>query len=171
MKRKEMGYILSWREYEKSHWNMHLEGGFRSKQEIERPAEIGPEARTYRPSLSPSTPKVYLKHYYSKGEASRNMVSVPEGVLEANSGCGWETKRLLYTEKTFVKFGSPWCWLASLISKTNKPKLINLKTRTTNLNKPFFPLSNGRQKRDYQSYRKSTARERWKNQWKKSVKH
>lgn len=31
-----------------------LEGGFSSKQKIERSAEIGPEARTHRPSLSPS---------------------------------------------------------------------------------------------------------------------
>lgn len=32
-----------------------FEGGFSSKQEIECPAEIGPEARTHRPSLSPSS--------------------------------------------------------------------------------------------------------------------
>lgn len=32
-----------------------FEGGFSSKQEIECPAETGPEARTHRPSLSPSS--------------------------------------------------------------------------------------------------------------------
>lgn len=31
-----------------------LEGGFSSKQKIERSAETGPEARTHRPSLSPN---------------------------------------------------------------------------------------------------------------------
>lgn len=46
------------------------EGGFSSKQGIECPAETGSKARTHRPSPSLNR------------EASRNMVSVPEGVLE-----------------------------------------------------------------------------------------
>lgn len=35
------------------------EGGFSSKKEIECPSETGPEARTHRPSLSPSSLHIF----------------------------------------------------------------------------------------------------------------
>lgn len=60
MRREEMGYISSWRKYELCHATAH-EGGFSSKQEAECPAEPGPEARTHRPSLSPSQHPQFYK--------------------------------------------------------------------------------------------------------------
>ena len=58
------------------------EGGFSCKRKIECSAEIGPEARTYRPSPSPSPQTAVInKPDMCEGEESRNMVSVPEGAL------------------------------------------------------------------------------------------
>ena len=57
-------------------------GGFRSKWETECPTEIGSKARTHRPSFSPNLFNNIANYITNhKGEASRNMVSVPEGAL------------------------------------------------------------------------------------------
>lgn len=47
-----MGYIFWIRIYERRHEKNAIEGGSSSKELAESSLEIGPEMRTYRPSLS-----------------------------------------------------------------------------------------------------------------------
>ena len=71
MEGEEMGYIPSPQGITDDVLKYISEGGFSSKQKIECFAEIGPEARTHRPSLSPSShPKVNKTLYLQRGGKS-----------------------------------------------------------------------------------------------------
>lgn len=81
MKWKEMGYIFWHRKYTNNTVKPVIEGGFSSKKKIENSFEAGYGARTHRPSLSSKEHPKYISLQPKQEEASRNMVSVPEGAL------------------------------------------------------------------------------------------